>query len=89
MAVHLSTIKRARQSKKRRLRNRMTKTAVRKAEKQVRLAQNKEDATARLREADSVLDRAVSKGVVHRKTVSRHKSRMAKHVNKIGDSTST
>lgn len=89
MAVHLSTIKRARQSKKRRLRNRMMKTAVRKAEKQVRQAGNKDDAAARLREAGSVFDKAAAKGVLPRKTVSRHKSRLAKHVNKMEKSASS
>jgi len=87
MAVHLSTIKRARQSKKRRLRNRMMKTAVRKAEKQVRQAENKDEASVRLREASSVFDKAASKGIVHRRTVSRHKARMAKLVNRMDDST--
>ena len=88
MAVHLSTIKRARQNKKRRLRNRMTKTVVRKAEKRVRQAANPEEAAAELRQAHSIFDKAASKGVVHGRTVSRHKSRMAKLVNRMGDSKS-
>jgi len=83
MAVHLSTIKRSRQNKKRRLRNRMMKTAVRKAEKRVRQTENKDDAVVRLQEADSIFDKAASKGVMHRRTVSRHKSRMAKSVNRM------
>jgi small subunit ribosomal protein S20 len=88
MAVHLSTIKRSRQNKKRRLRNRMTKTAVRKAEKRVRQAENKDDAAARLREAGSIFDKAASQGIMHRRTVSRHKSRMAKSVNRMKASAS-
>jgi len=88
MAVHLSTIKRSRQNKKRRLRNRTMKTTIRKAEKRVRQAENKDDAAVRLQEASSIFDRAASKGVLHRRTVSRHKSRMAKKVNRLGTSAS-
>ena len=88
MAVHLSTIKRSRQNNKRRLRNRMMKTAVRKAEKKVRQASTKDDGTARLKEASSIFDKAASHGVMHRRTVSRHKSRLAKSVNRINASAS-
>jgi small subunit ribosomal protein S20 len=86
MAVHLSTIKRARQNRKRRMRNRTMKSAVRRAERRVRQTEDKDHAVARLREASSVFDRAASKGVLHRRTVARHKSRMAKRVNRLGDS---
>jgi len=86
MAVHPSTIKRARQNNKRRLRNRMMKSTVRKAEKRVRQTENRDEAVVRLREAGSILDRSASKGVLHRRTVSRHKSRLTKLVNRLGDS---
>ncbi len=86
MAVHLSTIKRARQNNKRRLRNRMMKSTVRKAEKRVRQTENKDEAIVRLREAGAIFDRAASKGVLHRRTVARHKSRLTKLVNGLDDS---
>jgi small subunit ribosomal protein S20 len=81
MAVHLSTIKRARQNRKRRLRNRMMKSMVRSAEKKVLQTQNQDEAEAQLRQASSILDKAASKGVWHRRRVARHKSRLARVVN--------
>jgi small subunit ribosomal protein S20 len=81
MPTHASTAKRMRSDKKRRLRNRMIKSRVKAAHKQVYQDQDKEGALANLPKATSLLDKAASKGVMHRKTASRLKSRMAKKVN--------
>jgi small subunit ribosomal protein S20 len=81
MPTHASTAKRAKSDKKRRLRNRIIKSLVRTAEKKVRQAQDKEVALADLSAASSVLDKAASKGVIHRRKASRHKARLAKRVN--------
>ncbi len=81
MPTHASTAKRVRSDKKRRLRNRIWKSMVRSAEKKVRQTQDKEAAPENLSKAASLLDKASSKGVMHRRTASRHKSRLAKSVN--------
>lgn len=81
MPTHASTAKRVRSDQKRRLRNRMVKSMVKSAEKRVRQAQNKDQALANLSAVTSLLDKATSKGVIHRRTASRHKSRLAKRVN--------
>jgi small subunit ribosomal protein S20 len=59
----------------------MIKSKVKAAQKQAYQAQDREGALANLLKATSLLDKAASKGVMHRKTVSRLKSRMAKKVN--------
>jgi small subunit ribosomal protein S20 len=87
MATHLSTIKRARQDKKRRLRNRMMKSMVKTAEKKVRQSEDKDQATMHLRETSSLMDKAASKGILPRRTAARHKSRLARKVNTLSGQT--
>jgi small subunit ribosomal protein S20 len=86
MANHKSALKRDRQSKMRRLRNRMNKskmkTAVRKIEEAVQLG-NAEEAQSALREAIPVIHRIANKGTIHQKTASRKVSRLTKQVNKM------
>lgn len=82
--MNLSAEKRVRQNKKRRLHNRMIKSEARTAVKAFEKAvseNNKEEASNALLKAYSLLDSAVSKGVFHKNTVSRKKSRLAKVFN--------
>jgi small subunit ribosomal protein S20 len=83
MPTHASTAKHMRSDKKKRQRNRMVKSAAKAMEKKVRLTQDKDTALATLAAATSLLDKAAAKNVLHRKTVSRHKSRLAKKVNSL------
>lgn len=78
MANTKSAIKRMRQNEKRRLRNRMVRSKVRTALKvaKVGVAGNVEAAQASVKEAVRALDKAVSKGVIHRNTAARKKSRL-------------
>jgi small subunit ribosomal protein S20 len=77
MAHHRSAEKRHRQSLKLRERNKHWKTRVRKAVRSVRAASgSKEGAGEELKEAERLLRKAASKGVMHRKTVSRTVSRL-------------
>jgi len=78
-----SAVKRARQAEERRQRNVHTKSTVRGVMRDVRAAAKSDPAAAseNLRRATSLLDRAASKGVLHRNTVARRKSRLAKLVN--------
>lgn len=85
MAVrHKSTIKRARQSEKRHLRNKAALTSVKGVIKKTVTAVDEkklEDAKALLREASSALSKAVSKGLLKRNTASRRISQLAGKVN--------
>jgi len=77
--VHTSAKKRVRQDRKRNQRNRMYKSRIRTAKKKLEqgLAGGGEDIQELYRQYVSVVDRAVSRGVVHRNTASRKKTRMA------------
>jgi len=82
--VHKSTIKRARQAVVRNLRNRALLSTVRGLPKKVLTAvdeKNLEAAKAALREAQSGLAKAATKGVLKRNTASRRISRLAKRIN--------
>lgn len=84
--VHKSTIKRARQSEKRRQRNRAnmrgSKSVVKKIKQSIE-QKNLESAQSLLREATSALHKASTKGILKRNTVSRRISRLAIQVNKL------
>lgn len=74
-----SAAKRERQNEKRRMRNRETKSAVRTAVKKFQLAADAKDmalAKEKFDVAIKLLDTAGGKGVIHRNTVSRKKSRL-------------
>jgi small subunit ribosomal protein S20 len=84
LANHRSAIKRHQQSVKARMRNKAMKTRVKNALKAVRAAveQNDKDKAAEaLRSATSVLDKAATKKVIHKRNASRHISRLADSVN--------
>ena len=83
MANHPSAEKRNRQRVVRTVRNRSIKSSVRTKVKQFRtmLQANKTDVRA-LRDAVSALDRAASKGAIHRKAASRAKARLARALHK-------
>ena len=83
MANHPSAIKRHRQSVKRAARNQAIRTHVRTSVKKARAllqAGDKAAATEALRSVQKTLDKAVSKGVLHRKNASRRIARLARHV---------
>ena len=79
MANTKSAMKRDRQSGRRRLRNRALRTKLRGAIKTARSAEGATKPTAVL-EAIRALDKAVSKGVVHRNTAARKKSALARRL---------
>jgi small subunit ribosomal protein S20 len=85
LATHKSALKRARQSRIKRLRNLGYKTKAKKAVKEVRnaVANNSADeARESLIRAVSIIQKTASKGVMHKKTASRKISRLARQVNK-------
>ena len=74
-----SAKKRARQSEKRRVRNKHQRSGMRTVVKSVVYAieaGEKETAQAAFKSVIPVLDRAVSKGLIHKNKAARHKSRL-------------
>ncbi len=87
MATHKSARKRARQSIRRRARNRHVRSSVKGTVKRARGALESDDAAAAqtaVRTAEGALRRAVSKGVIPRKRASRQISRLARHAHHLG-----
>jgi len=87
MANIKSQIKRNRQNEKRHERNKAAKSALKTSTKKVHTAVADGDGDAaqeRFRALARELDRATSKGIVHKRTAARRKSRLAKSVNRTG-----
>jgi len=83
--VHQNALKAARQAEKRRVRNRSVQSSVKNVIKKLQTAvENKktDETAALLREASRALQRAASKGVIHRNTASRRLSRLTAQVRK-------
>ena len=87
MAQHKSALKRVRSDARKRIRNRMIRSRTRTFVKKARATLAAGDAAA-AREATlraiKELDKAVSKGVMHRNTAARYKSRLMKKLNTLG-----
>lgn len=83
MANIKSSIKRAKLIAGRTARNRSIKSSVRTAVKRFETALAKDPGAAgdTLRKASGSLDKAVSKGVIHRNAADRKKSRLARKLN--------
>lgn len=83
MAQHKSAIKRIRQNEKKRLRNRhgisTMRTAIKKLEQAIG-GNAKTEAQALLQKTISIIDRAATKGVIHRNKASRSVSRLTQKV---------
>lgn len=83
MANHKSAIKRILQSEKRREHNRLFRSRARTFVKRARTAQSGTDlnaAQAATIEAVRELDKAASKGVIHKRNAARRKSRLMKQL---------
>jgi len=81
LANHKSAEKRARQNTKRRLRNKSVKTRIKHVTKDVNLAAgeaSKEAALGKLAAAQSAIDKAAKKGVIHKRTAARKISRLSR-----------
>ena len=79
MANHVSSLKRARQTVVRTAQNRSNRSKLRGTLRSLREAITKGDhqeAMTHFRETASVLDKSVQKGVLHKNTASRYKSRL-------------
>jgi len=84
LANHKSAIKRHKQSLVRKDRNKAVKTSLRTASKRVEASATGTDnveAASQLKLAVKAFDKAASKGVIHKKTAARNKSRLTKKIN--------
>ncbi len=86
MANHKSALKRARQSEIRRVRNSGYKSNAKKAVKALRATvanESADEAKESLVRTTSLMQKAASKGVIHKNTASRKISRLARQVNRL------
>lgn len=84
MANHKSAIKRQRQNEKRRLYNRTWRSRARTFVKKARTAlegTDTQNAAAATLEAIRELDKAATKGVIHKRNAARRKSRLMRQLN--------
>lgn len=92
MANIKSQIKRNRQNEKRHERNKAVRSSLKTSTKKVHSAIAEGDggtATSHASEASRAYDKAVAKGIVHKRTAARHKSRLAKAANRAASSESS
>jgi small subunit ribosomal protein S20 len=80
-----SQIKRNKQNEKRRLRNKAVRSELKTRQKRALTAaeQGSEDTVELTRLAIQRLDKAASKGVIHKNQAARRKSRLVKHLAKL------
>ena len=91
MANIKSQIKRNKQNDRRAEKNKAVRTSLKTSTKKVRTAVASGDgeiATAQALETSRQLDKAASKGIVHKRTAARRKSRLTKAANKVTASAS-
>ena len=85
MASHASALKAHRQNIVRRERNRQMRTRLRSALRSIRAAVdagNPAEVKDALRDTISLVDKMASKGIIHRNTAARYKSRLAGRVSR-------
>jgi small subunit ribosomal protein S20 len=90
MANHVSSLKRARQTERKTEVNRANKSRVRSSLRALREALHKGDAKSvaeQYRTTVSALDKSVQKGVLHKNTASRYKSRLSARVKALATKT--
>jgi small subunit ribosomal protein S20 len=86
MANHKSALKRVRQNEKRNEQNRSNRSKLRTQIKKLRSAvgsSDKNSSNELLLPTVSLIDKAVNKGLIHKNTAARYKSRLTKHVGEI------
>ncbi len=86
MANTAQARKRVRQAVKARTRNAAQKSNFRSSIKKVLKSladKNKEKSNTNFKEAMSIMDKLVTKGLIHKNKAARHKSRLNKHIQKL------
>jgi len=82
MPQHKSPMKRIKTDAKRHARNNYVRRTIKTLEKKIRTDMSDEERQTLLNEIYSQLDKAAKKGVIHKRTASRRKARVAAFVNK-------
>ncbi len=85
MANIKSQIKRNRQNEKRRLRNKASRSELRTREKAAIEAAGGENEAESLKEAIRRIDKAAQKGIIHKNTAARKKSRLVAKIKAASD----
>jgi small subunit ribosomal protein S20 len=83
MANHKSAIKKTRRDEKKRMINKRNRTRIRNAIKKIRLLigeGNIEEAKTLFPKVVSIIDRTVTKGIIHKNSAARYKSRIHKAI---------
>ncbi|MCF7884912.1 MAG: 30S ribosomal protein S20 [Candidatus Marinimicrobia bacterium] len=80
MARTKSVQKRIRQAEKARKRNRHFKTLMKNKVKKFMAIEDKEKAKEAISETVSVVDKMVTKGIIHKNKAAREKSKLARHL---------
>ena len=83
MANHQSSIKRIRQTEKRKLHNRYYAKTTRNAVRKLRSLDNKNEAMEFLVKVSSMLDKLAKKNIIHKNKASNLKSKLSLKVNKL------
>ncbi|MFC2152070.1 30S ribosomal protein S20 [Bacteroidota bacterium] len=83
MANHKSAEKRARQSEDLRLHNKYFARTTRNLIKQLRSAENKDEAIQLLPKVNAMLDKLAKKNIIHKNKAANLKSSLTLHVNKM------
>ncbi len=77
MAQHKQSEKRARQDRRKELRNAHDRSVLTNAVKKIRSLKGKNEASKELPVVFSVIDKSASKNIIHRNTAARYKSRIS------------
>jgi len=83
MANHQSSLKRIRQSEKKKVHNRYYAKTTRNAIKKLRTMDDKKAAEELLPKVASMLDKLSKKNIIHNNKASNLKSKLTKHVNQL------
>ena len=81
MASHKSAKKRIRTTERRRVINKNNESRIKTLVKRTFNSTNEEEAEKVYKEAVSVIDKSVSKGIIHRNNAARKKAALTKHIN--------
>jgi len=83
MSAKGTVLKRVKQSRKANARNKHYKSLVKTVTKKVLNESKKEEANKSASKAFSEIDKAASKGVIHKKKAANQKAKISKHLNNI------
>ncbi|PLX23273.1 MAG: 30S ribosomal protein S20 [Ignavibacteria bacterium] len=84
MPQHKSAKKRMRTNARKRAYNRMNKSRMKTAIKDLRDTQDKTVAEEKYKDVTTILDRLATKGIIHKNTAANRKSKLAKFVQTLG-----